>query len=67
MKAIRIPDNPTPVIIGRRNGNVRGNNFRAASEATDAPDSAMAALLAGRLARYLRLYRALRDEFASAD
>ncbi|WP_455776866.1 FGGY-family carbohydrate kinase, partial [Burkholderia stabilis] len=34
---------------------------------TVAPDPASADLLAGRLARYRRLYRALRDEFAYGD
>ncbi|WP_321888686.1 xylulokinase [Burkholderia cenocepacia] len=34
---------------------------------TVAPDPASVDLLAGRLARYRRLYRALRDEFAAAD
>ncbi|MBN3794456.1 FGGY-family carbohydrate kinase, partial [Burkholderia sp. Ac-20392] len=34
---------------------------------TIAPDAAMVALLAGRLVRYRRLYRALREEFRLAD
>jgi xylulokinase len=34
---------------------------------TIAPEPASVDLLAGRLARYRRLYRALRDEFRRAD
>ncbi|MCM3755409.1 hypothetical protein M3665_26165, partial [Bacillus licheniformis] len=34
---------------------------------TVAPDAGSVDLLAGRLARYRRLYRALRDECAAAD
>ncbi|MFP3577798.1 hypothetical protein, partial [Brevibacillus sp. SIMBA_040] len=37
VNATRIPESPTPVIIGSRTATLKGNSLRAANEATDVP------------------------------